>query len=163
MKSLFCQCSPTPLIGRRRRGFTLLEVLVAVAILGVVASTLMMIRNNAVVQSEMAYNMRIASTLARQKLHEIVIGGRPPVEGSESGRFDDFDGFSYTVDVSTRPVGVGTAREVRLTVEYPTTAGPQELVLVSLFSVPREFTSGAATDTGGSGVSSEDILNMMGR
>ena len=77
-----------------RSGFTLLEVLVAVAILAVVSSTLLVIRNNSVAQSNEAFNLRIAAQLAADKMRRLEQASLLTTELG-AGRFEGRNGFEW--------------------------------------------------------------------
>ncbi len=72
-------------------GFTLLEVLVAVAIVSVVLVTIIGSISYHLSVVEDSRKMTIASMIAREKLEEVMISGPPtPPAGVESTAYDDF-------------------------------------------------------------------------
>lgn len=85
-----------------RRGFSLLEILMAVAILGTSIVVVVGHVNHGVMMYRVARETVLATALARGKLNELVTP--PPGEsvrtGSESGVFDEDQRFSYQTVIS---------------------------------------------------------------
>jgi len=79
-------------------GFTLLEVIVAVAIMGASLAILLGAVNRNLVLASQSKNQSIAYTLAQQKLTEIEMQGYPDV-GQEQGVFEEYPGFNWYVNV----------------------------------------------------------------
>lgn len=75
-------------------GFTLLEVLVAVAILGASLAVLLSAVNKGLDLGFKSKNMIIASSLAQRRLAEIELEGYPE-PGETSGGFEDAPGFMW--------------------------------------------------------------------
>ena len=94
---------------RRARvsGFTLLEVMVAVAILAVSLTVLLTFTGNTMIKSGRAEKLTIVSMLARQKMTEIEIDLEKakkkrefPDERSEGGSFDEpFEDFKWRMEI----------------------------------------------------------------
>lgn len=90
-----------------KKGFTLLEVMVAVAILAISMTVLLTFSGNSLIASGRAERMTIATMLARQKMAEIelelekAIGRNEfPDERSEDGKFDEpFEGYGWKMDI----------------------------------------------------------------
>lgn len=90
-----------------RRGFTLLEILVAMAILSISMLALMSISGNTLVVSGRAENVTVATMLARQKMTDIEIElskamkkNEFPDEKSEEGTFDEpFEDYSWAMEI----------------------------------------------------------------
>ena len=80
------------------RGFSLLEVIIAVAILGASLAILLGAVNKNLVLASRSKNLSIASSLAQQKLGEIELDGYPEV-GEEQGVFEESPGFSWYLSV----------------------------------------------------------------
>jgi type II secretion system protein I len=80
------------------RGLTLLEVLVAVAILGSVLVVLFGAVNRNLIMASQSKNLTIAETLAQKKLSEIELEGYPEL-GVEEGEFEEFPGFRWKQSV----------------------------------------------------------------
>jgi len=81
-----------------QRGFTLLEVLIAVAIMSASLAILLGSVNRNLVLASQSKNQSIASALAQQKISEIELEGYPQV-GEEQGTFDEFPGFKWYLRV----------------------------------------------------------------
>jgi type II secretion system protein I len=79
-------------------GFTLLEVIVAVAIMGASLAILLGAVNRNLVLASQSKNQSIAYALAQQKLTEIELQGYPEV-GQEQGVFEEYPGFNWYVNV----------------------------------------------------------------
>ena len=103
-------------IEARNRGFTLLEVMAALAILAVSFVVLLGLRNRDILQHQEAQVLTRATLLAQKKMSEIEMAGFPDV-GILTGEFPEPDeAFTWTESVS------GTlfefAREVRVEVSW---------------------------------------------
>ncbi len=81
-----------------QKGFTLLEVIIAVAIMGAALAILLGSVNRNLLQASLSKNQSIAQTLAQQKMSEIELDGYPEV-GQEEGPFEEFPGFYWFVRV----------------------------------------------------------------
>lgn len=79
-------------------GFTLLEVLVAVAIIGIALVMLLGNVNGNLVMASKTRDLQIASNLAQKKLTEIDLEGYPEVR-EESGEFEEAPGFEWYLTV----------------------------------------------------------------
>ncbi len=79
-------------------GFTLLEVIIAVAIMGASLAILLGSVNRNLVLASQSKNQSIASTLAQQKIGEIELEGYPQI-GEQQGAFDEFPGFYWYLRV----------------------------------------------------------------
>ncbi len=82
----------------RQKGFTLLEVVIAVAIMGASLAILLGAVNRNLVLASQSKNQSIAQSLAQQKITEIELEGYPEV-GQEQGIFEEFPGFSWYVNI----------------------------------------------------------------
>ena len=80
------------------RGFSLLEVIIAVAILGSSLAILLGAVNKNLVLASRSKNLSIASSLAQQKLGEIELAGYPEI-GEEQGVFEESPGFTWYLNV----------------------------------------------------------------
>ena len=80
------------------RGFSLLEVIIAVAILGASLAILLGAVNKNLVLASRSKNLTIASSLAQQKMGEIELQGYPQ-EGEDSGVFEEAPGFNWYLRV----------------------------------------------------------------
>lgn len=83
-----------------RRGFTLLEVMVAVAIVAIALSAVYKLYTQAFNMNQSARFYTSATLLAETKLAELAIQA-PRDLGSDAGAFeDDFSGFNWQVTVT---------------------------------------------------------------
>ncbi len=88
-----------------RGGFTLLEVMVSIAILAISLTTLLMFSGNTLIKSGRAEKLLVATMLARQKMTEIDIDLEKakkkkefPDERTEDGQFDEpFDDYKWVM------------------------------------------------------------------
>ena len=71
-----------------RRGFTLIEVLIALAVTGIGLAVLLHLQLASITASEYAERMSRATLLAQAKLAEVLATGQPAV-GREEGRVED--------------------------------------------------------------------------
>ncbi|HEX3033700.1 MAG TPA: type II secretion system protein [Thermodesulfobacteriota bacterium] len=96
----------------RNRGFTLLEVLVAVAILGSAFAVILGAVNRSLVLASDSKNLAIAEALVQTKLAEIELEGFPEPR-EEKGEFAEAPGFKWSLTV--KPLNVpGLNTEIRV-------------------------------------------------
>jgi len=122
------QTSPTGTSGER--GFTLLEVLLAIALLAIALPILLGLRNFDLDLHERATELRMATLLAQEKLLEAELAGVYPI-GETIGDFRNAPlGAPATVAASERAAGyrwkrtiattpLPLTREVRVKVSWP--------------------------------------------
>lgn len=91
------------------RGFTLLEVMIAVAILAVSLLAIFNLQSTSLLGSARAQKISVASLLARQKMAEVLMGiekgipkGEFPEEKEESGTFDQEKHPDYSWKVTIK-------------------------------------------------------------
>jgi general secretion pathway protein I len=120
------------------RGFTLLEVMLALAILAIALPVLLGLRNRDVELLGYAHRLTTATLLAQEKLLETELMGFPPT-GEQSGNFqnpspgamtseptpDRPQDFQWTRTVMPTPLEA--VREVRIKITWP--RGPTEETL----------------------------------
>lgn len=112
-----------------RSGFTLIEVVAAVATMATALLYVLAIRNRNLGRAQDAKNLWIACQLAKQKMSEMELMGYPD-EISDSGAYEDGKGLSWSVEVSTRSdeeLG-GELRHVKVVVKYRRTGDEGEEV-----------------------------------
>ena len=80
------------------KGFTLLEVLVAVAILGAGLTVLLGAVNRNLIMASQSKNLSIAGLLAQRKMAEIELEGYPDIK-QEQGQFEDAPEFNWYLTV----------------------------------------------------------------
>ena len=80
------------------RGFTLLEVMVAVAILGMVLVTLLGVKNRSMQDVMIADHITTATLLAKRKMNESLVtaGTRTVMEKEDEGEFPEEEYKEYT-------------------------------------------------------------------
>jgi prepilin-type N-terminal cleavage/methylation domain-containing protein len=111
-------------------GFTLLEIMASVVIIGVAMTVLMTDRNESVKRVVVTNNMRTATMLAQQKVNEILLG----LEAGVAGEFEDYPGFSWQMTEGVTELlpedgQTGTSESISLAVTYPTGPGQAEIKL----------------------------------
>ena len=85
------------------RGFTILEVLIALAIIAIVLITCVRAQNQNIRLHQLSRDITIATILARQKMGEIELVGFPEL-GEDEGDFEDtFPRFTWNTTVSMTP------------------------------------------------------------
>ncbi len=89
---------------RSQKGFTLLEVMVSVTIIGIALVSLIGSQSQSVSIAASSRFETTASLLARQKLTELALAGFEELHSAEGDFGDDFPGYSWTVEV--RDIGV---------------------------------------------------------
>ena len=95
-------------------GFTLLEIMVALAIIAVAFVALLGLRNRDVVLHEYGRSLIRATALAQQRMADTTVAGFPEV-GTTEGAFDDEHArFRWRQDVNVTPFDF--VHEVRVTV-----------------------------------------------
>jgi len=82
----------------KERGFTLLEVVISVAILGVALMMLLSSVNRNIDIAGKSRDAQIAALLAQQMLTDIELEGFPDVR-EENGEFENYTGFSWFLSV----------------------------------------------------------------
>ena len=96
------------------RGFTLLEVLISLAIIAIVLITCLRAQNQSIRLYHLSRDMTVATILARQKMGEIELAEFPELGGEEGDFEDKFPGFTWQKTVSMTPFE--EARRVDLSV-----------------------------------------------
>ncbi len=81
-----------------KSGFTLLEVLVAVVILGSTLAVLLGTVNRNLVLASDSKNLSIARMLAQNKISEVELAGYPS-DTNEEGEYEDFPGFKWYLSI----------------------------------------------------------------
>jgi general secretion pathway protein I len=97
-------------------GFTLLEVMIALAIIAVAFVALLGLRNSDIVMHDRARAVIQATALAQQRLGDTVVGPFPDI-GSSEGRFDD-EHARYGWRQEVAPTPFDFVREVRVSVTW---------------------------------------------
>ena len=112
-----------------QRGFTLLEVMVALVIIATAFVVLLHSRNQSVLMADYALHVTEATLLASQKLGEIQEEGFPE-PGEDEGDFgEESAGYAWKSVVSATPYEF--VREVKVSVLWGIQAGGSSVDLVS--------------------------------
>ena len=117
-----------------REGFTLLEVMVAVAILAMVLVTLLGVKNRSTEDVMLADHITTATLLAKRKMTEMLVtaGTGAVVQKEDEGEFpeEDFKGYAWKVTISPSELEK-TLMEVRVVVLWKEGARQETVELVS--------------------------------
>ena len=95
-------------------GFTLLEVLVAVAILGAGLTVLLGAVNRNLIMASQSKDLTIAGLLAQRKMAEIELEGYPEIR-QEQGQFEEAPEFSWFLSVVPYQIP-GLDTEIRIVI-----------------------------------------------
>lgn len=121
-----------------QRGFTLLEIMVALAIIAVAFVALLGLRNRDIVLHGEARAIIAATALAQQRMADATIGGFPDL-GTSEGRFDD-EHARFTWRQEVNPTGLFSTdlvREVRVMVAWGDPSRNERVDLVSYVFRPK--------------------------
>ncbi len=123
--------------GRRVLGFTLVEVVVALAVLGLLLASLVVLQAASYRDREKAAGLLLAVRLADGKVEELLTRrGRPPAH--REGSFPGHPGYSWRVLRRERRVTEELQMEwIELGVTYPVPNGEEEFT-VSVWLAPRQ-------------------------
>jgi len=116
-----------------KSGFTLLEVIIAVAIIGSSLAILLGAVNKNLVLASQSKNITIASFLAQRKMGEVEVGGFPEI-GNQEGVFEEHPEFRWYLSVQPYNIEqLGTEiRIVILTVSWD--EGSREFTVATAIS-----------------------------
>ena len=115
--------------GRIPKGFTLLEVMMALAILAIVFVVLLGLRNRDMVLAKHASNLTAASLLAQEKLVEAELAGFPEL-GKQKGDFGKRN-ENFTWEQTVVPMPLEQVREVQIRVMWNEGQHEEDVTLVS--------------------------------
>lgn len=87
----------------RRHGFTLLEVMVSMAILAIAMVTLLSAGNRAALLFGESERMTTAVTLAREEMERLYAGPRPELGLSEPREREDYPDWRWRVEAKETP------------------------------------------------------------
>jgi prepilin-type N-terminal cleavage/methylation domain-containing protein len=109
---------------RPSAGFTLLEVMVAVSILGIAMTTIHYGQAQALRAQARTQNVTLATMKAMEKMDEVLTVGRfelPAVGGSEEGVFEPpYEFLHWTLRVEENEILPEMIRDIHLTVSWDT-------------------------------------------
>jgi general secretion pathway protein I len=123
-------------LNRTQQGFTLLEVMVAVAILAMVLVTLIGLKNRSMQDVALADHITTATLLAKRKMTETLqtAGTRMITQKEDEGEFpeEEFKGFTWKQSISqVQPVENVKITEVRMAVLWKEGERQEMVELVS--------------------------------
>lgn len=123
----------SPSSGRATRysqGFTLLEVMVAVAIMAMVLVTLLGLKNNSMHDVSLMQHMTTASMLAKRKMVETTTESKLRMPTEDDGVFpeEEFKDYTWTRTIVPTPLVV---MEVRVAVLWKEGTRPETVELLS--------------------------------
>ncbi|MFZ2630998.1 MAG: prepilin-type N-terminal cleavage/methylation domain-containing protein [Desulfosalsimonadaceae bacterium] len=97
---------PDRYVANNRRGFTLLEVMVAVSIIAIVLVSIVRLQGQTISMNETIRFYAVAPLLAQAKLSEITLKPED-FEGSQSGDFgDDYPGYTWKAEIEELSIEV---------------------------------------------------------
>ena len=162
--------APTFMRCEGRKGFSLLEVMIAMAILATVLVVLLQNHGMSIRVSLRARQASIAANLARDLMTEIELEGFPTV-GSETGNFMDrypglYPGYTWEREVN-ESVFADYIREVTVRVNYPvdrSTAGIELLNLIGAKDIEEQEMAGlGGGEMSGKSPGEQALMSSMGR
>jgi len=161
---------------RARRAFTLLEVVIALAILAVGMTVLLQTQATAVVMTTESDKIRIGALLAQEKMAECELyvekNGFSSEDIDENGDFSDFGAEDFRADVGDIDIAASlsdykwayTIREIELTMPDDLTGTATDLIgegyLGDGVEVPDEL-SDNSLDLGDLGLSSDSVTDQL--
>ena len=90
---------------REQAGFTLVEALVALAVVALVVISFIGIRTTALIDATEARNWRLAREIAEEKMSELQAGAREtPPESGATVELEKYEGFSYKIEIGESAV-----------------------------------------------------------
>lgn len=92
---------------RADRGFTLLEIMLTITLVGVTVMPILLIRERSIRQAYQAHHFNTVRMLARELLSELEFHELDQM----AGNFDGYPGFSYTIEVQDVDLVTGEEEE----------------------------------------------------
>ena len=161
---------------RARRAFTLLEVVIALAILAVGMTVLLQTQATAVVMTTESDKIRIGTLLAQEKMAECELyvekNGFSSADINEDGDFGDYGAEDFRADVGDVDIAATlgdyrwayTIREIELTMPDDLTGTATDLIgegyLGDDVTVPDQMTDDSL-DLGDLGLSSDSVTDQL--
>jgi len=115
-------------------GFTLLEVLVSVAILGTTMVAVLQLHGSTVALAAKAESMATAARLAKNRMIDLTKAGVPPVESNE-GEYEEpeLSRFTWAERVEESPFSTQRVKVYEISVEVAWGKGPDEVVRIRTY------------------------------
>ena len=163
-------------MGRVRRAFTLLEVVIALAILAVGMTVLLQTQATAVVMTTEADKMRIGTLLAQEKMAECELyvekNGFSTEDVDDDGDFSDFGAEDFRADVGDLDIAstlgdyrwAYTIREIELTMPDDLTGTASELIgegYLGDVDMSETTTTDNSLDLGDLGLTSDTVTDQL--
>jgi len=101
---------------RSRSGFTLLEIMIALAVVSISFVVLLGLRNRDISLASYSRNITVSTLLARQKITEVSVEGFPELGFSEGGFGETYPKFKWRQEVKQTPFEM--VRELDLSVVW---------------------------------------------
>jgi general secretion pathway protein I len=95
-----------------RKGFSLLEVLVATVIMGVAVTGLIVGLSQSVKNAARLADYDRAAMLARTKMNDLLLDVSLPFDGTVEGKFDDMHGWRAALRPFDNPAGAGPGSRI---------------------------------------------------
>jgi len=89
---------------RTNKGFTLLEVMIAVALIAIALTTLLVSQSQSVSFANSAKFETMAALLAQSKMSELALQGNEGLSGDSGDFGDDYPGYAWKATVSDFPI-----------------------------------------------------------
>lgn len=105
---------------RNKQAFSLFEVVIAMAILAVVVTSILEIRQNCIEQSVKAGSIQTANMLAERIISTIQLSGEipSPVQGET---FEGYEGYPYSISTEkASPIEDVPLQKVTIRIKFPT-------------------------------------------
>jgi prepilin-type N-terminal cleavage/methylation domain-containing protein len=169
----------TAMRARRRKGFTLLEVVIALGILAVGMTVLLQTQATAVVMTSEAEKVRVGTLLAQEKMAECQLyvekNGFSTNDVDDDGDFKDFGAEDFRADAGDIDMGDAlenyrwayTIRQIELTMPEDLTGTASDLLDQGYFgTTAQEQVASSETDTesldlGDLGLSSDMVTDQL--
>lgn len=107
-------------------GFTLIEVMAAMAILAVTFVVLLGLQQRDVVLQGYADRLTVATLLARERMMQFEMAGFPKIEEQAGEFLEEHQGYTWKASIASTPFGF--VREVRVQVRWAGEAQGADLV-----------------------------------
>lgn len=101
-----------------RTGFTLLEILIALAVLAIALVTLLGLKNRDLEMARISRDVTVATALARMKISEVALGNFPVLGETEGDFGKEYADFQWRLVVSPTPFEAVREIQARVTREH---------------------------------------------